>query len=175
MVTIHELIGDPAAFIHSVSDGLTKIGIDRAELALMDHICYRVETRARYLELRDALGSLATLLGESIVANRPIAIYEFTDYPSADGWVVPYLELPAPKEGFFFPEGLEHAELVVVGALDRFAHRHADLPFDTRGMDKLLNPELSYRTSDLAVKFHEQPLGAVVRAEQRLQRIRSLS
>jgi hypothetical protein len=40
--------------------------------------------------------------------------------------------------------------------------------FDTKGMSKVINPELGLKTDVLSVKFHEQPLGAVVRIEQRL-------
>jgi predicted metalloenzyme YecM len=54
--------------------------------------------------------------------------FELREYIEVDGWTVPYLELPEPKKDSPYPEGLEHAELVVIGGLDRFAQRHADLP-----------------------------------------------
>lgn len=57
----------------------------------------------------------------------------------ADGWAVPYLEFPEPKEGSLYLEGLEHAELVVFGGLDRFVQGHSDLSFDTKGTTKDIN------------------------------------
>lgn len=163
-----ELLGDYEAFITGVSRGLISCGISRDELAMMDHVCYRVKTDERYKELLKTFSSAATLLGVAEVSGRPIATFEFNEYLEVDGWHVSYLELPAPKEGSPYDEGLEHAELVVTGGLERFAAKHRELPFDTKGLAKTINAELGLRVGDLSVKFHEQPLGAVVRIEQRL-------
>jgi predicted metalloenzyme YecM len=164
------IIGDYEAFVHGISAGLAAYGIDRSELAMMDHICYRVETQKRYSDLLTELKPFAALLGESEVAGRNIATFELHQYITADGWTVPYIELPEPKEGSPYPEGLEHAEVVVIGGLDSFRLRHPDLAFDTKGMTKDINPELGLKTDLLSVKFHEQQLGAVVRIEQMLGR-----
>lgn len=170
LTLMQQYIGDYEAFIGTVSTGLAAAGISRSELAMMDHICYRVESQERYDELLGVLSAAALLLGESVVGGRTIATFEFHDYLRVDGWTVPYLELPAPKVGSPYAEGLEHAELVVIGGLDRFARRHADLPFDTKGLGKDLNPELGLKIEGLSVKFHMLPLGAVVGIEQRLGR-----
>ncbi len=163
-----DIIGDYEAFIGGIDSGLAEAGIDRSELAMMDHICYRVETQARYDEMLRILSAAAELLGEAEVSGRKIATFEFHEYLQVDGWVVPYLELPAPKDGSPYPEGLEHAELVVIGGLERFAQRHAELDFGTNGMTKEINPELGLKTAQMSVKFNEQPLGGVVRLEKRL-------
>ncbi len=165
-----EILGDYEAFVKGVGVGLAASGIGRRELAMMDHICYRVETQERYKELLDELGSIAVLLGEAKVSGRNIATFELHSYITVDGWVVPYLELPEPKIGSPYPEGLEHAELVVIGSLDKFMKEHADLAFDAKGLTREINPELGLKTELMSVKFHEQPLGAVVRIEQRLGR-----
>jgi len=169
---MNEIIGNYEAFIVNIGPGLRAAGINRSELAMMDHICYRVETNERYDELLRTFSGMATLLGVAEVSGRDIATFEFHNYLDVDGWRVPYLELPAPKENSPYPEGLEHAELVVIGGLDRFAKMHSELPFDTKGMGKDINPELGLKTKRLSVKFHEQPLGAVVRIEERLGRLR---
>ncbi len=166
------IIGDYAACIANISKGLAAAGIDRSELAMMDHLCYRVETQARYDELLIAFRAHGTLLGIAEVSGRNIATFELHEYLQSDGWTVPYLELPAPKGGSSYKEGLEHAELVVIGGLDRFAQKHAELTFDTKGLSKDINPELGLKTNIISVKFHEQPLGAVVRIERRLGRTR---
>lgn len=161
-------IGDYETFISAIDIGLIALGIERSELAMMDHLCYRVETQERYNEMLRRLKDGTFFLGEALVSGRKIATFEFKNYIHASGWTVPYLELPEPKEGSPYAEGLEHAELVVIGGLDRFAERHNSLSFNDKGMGKKINPELGLKTDAFSVKFHEQPLGAVVRIEQRL-------
>lgn len=165
---VKEIIGDYTGFIKSVDQGLTRIGIDKSEISMIDHICYRVETNERYQEMLGRCSEIGRLLGESEINGRLIATFEFYQYVSVAGWTVPYLELPAPKEGSEYSEGLEHAELVVVGSLEYFINRHTDLTFKTAGMGKSINPELGLKKDGLSVKFHEQQLGAVVRIEQHL-------
>lgn len=165
---VREIIGDYVGFIQHVDDGLESLGIERDEISMIDHICYRVETEDRYREMLQRCTEIGALVGESEINGRPIATFEFNDYLSAAGWTVPYLELPAPKEGSPYKEGLEHAELVVVGSLDRFSKRHSDLAFTSAGMGKSINPELGLKQGGLSVKFHEQQLGAVVRIEHHL-------
>jgi uncharacterized protein len=163
---MNDILGDYESFIRRLSEGLEARGIARDELSMMDHICYRVESQQRYDELLQVLQSEAWPLGESEVSGRMIATFEFNDYLRVDSWTVPYLELPAPKDGSPYSEGLEHAELVVVGSLERFLARHNDLPFSSKGMTKQINPEAGLKEGDFSVKFHEQQLGAVVRIEQ---------
>lgn len=163
-----DILGDYEAFIGAIDRGLEAAGIKRDELVMMDHVCYRVETIERYHQLRSKFGEEAVFLGENDVNGRMIAVFEFKEYLLGSGWTVPYLELPAPKEGSLYTEGLEHAELVVAGSLERFLDRHQDLEFDLKGMSKVINPEAGLKTAAMSVKFHEQALGAVVRIENRL-------
>ncbi len=140
MPHVVDVIGDPQPLVGSLNELLEEVGIDRAELAMLDHIAYRVETIERYDELVRQLSKLAILRGVTEVAGRPIATFEFHDYLQVEGWTIPCLELPAPKEGSPYPEGLEHAEFVVVGSLQAFIARHSELPFETKALDKTLNP-----------------------------------
>jgi uncharacterized protein len=167
MIMTHELLGDYKSFIATIHKELDTLGIAREELAMMDHICYRVESVERYNELLQQFQGIAVLLGENEVSGRLIATFEFKDYLRADDWLVPYLELPAPKGGSPYAEGLEHVELVVVGSLSAFIQRHNNLSFTIS--DKLINPEAKLNDARVSVKFHEQPLGAVVRIENRLK------
>ncbi len=163
-----ELIGDYEAFIIEISAGLERLGVERDEVSMMDHICYRVETTERYREMMEHLKTVGTMIGENMVSGRSIATFELSEYLHVDGWTVPYVELPAPKPTSFYKEGLEHAELVVIGSLERFLTRHAGLPFSNGGMDKQVNPEAGLKAEGISVKFHEQQLGAVVRIEKTL-------
>lgn len=164
----NELLGDYETFISAIDAGLARLGISRSELSMMDHICYRVETDERYQELLEKFTKLGTLLGENEVNGRKITTFEFDKYLKAAGWTVPYLELPAPKKDSPYSEGLEHVELVVIGSLQRFMDRHKELPFSSKGMNKLINPEAGLKGEGISVKFHEQQLGAVVRIEKQL-------
>lgn len=163
-----KILGDYEAFVDRLNAGLERAGIDRDELAMCDHLCYRVETNARYVEMKQKLAQVALVIGETEVAGRMIATFEFMEPLDAGGWKIPYLELPQPKNGSPYPEGLEHAEFVVIGALERFQKRHRDLPFKTTAMDRALNPELGLKQPGLSVKFHMAPLGAVIGIEKRL-------
>lgn len=163
-----DILSSYAEFIENITRGLTELGIGRDELAMMDHVCYRVETEQRYQELLSEFAKRAILLSETEVSGRMIATFELNEYLNAGGWTVPYLELPAPKDGSPYLEGFEHAELIVIGGLDRFIERHPDLKFSTKGMGKILNPEAGLKAAGISVKFHEQPLGAVARIETRM-------
>lgn len=163
-----DLIGDPEKFVDNINQGLKLARIKWDELSMMDHLCYRVETDGRYYEMLGELARRAFLLGESEINGRMIATFELHDPLEVGGWRVPYLELPQPKESSPYPEGLEHAEFVVVGSLDAFQARHDELIFDEKGMDKKINPELGLKAAGMSVKFHEQQLGAVVRIEKQL-------
>ena len=168
MKTTRGIIGDYEAFITNIDAGLAQLGIGRDEISMMDHVCYRVETLEKYQAMLVRCAEIGTLLGESDINGRPIATFELGDYLQVAGWTVPYLELPAPKESSPYAEGLEHAELVVTGGLERFLKRHSKLPFTYDGMGKSINPEAGLKTEGISVKFHEQQLGAVVRIEQQL-------
>jgi predicted metalloenzyme YecM len=167
-MTVKEIIGDYETFITNITDGLEQLGIERDQLSMMDHVCYRVETSERYKEMLEKIARIATLLGQTEVNGRMIATFELNDYFKAAGWTVPYLELPEPKVGSDYLEGLEHAEFVVVGNLQRFLDRYSHLPFSYKGINKSINPEAGLKTGGISVKFHEQQLGAVVRIEQQL-------
>ncbi len=164
-----KIIGDYETFVGNIDDQLKVLEIDRfSELAMCDHLCYRVQEPERYIEMSKILGRHANLIGEVEVGGRPISTFELDKPLVTSGWTIPCIELPSPKEGSFYPEGLEHAEFVVIGSLDKFATRHRNLPFDAKAMNKTVNPELGLKTDHLSVKFHEIALGAVVRLEKRL-------
>lgn len=167
MTELQSIIGDPAEKVASFNKLLVSAGIKKSELAMLDHIAYRVETIERYHEMLAQLSQIAILKGESEVAGRPIATFEFREYLQVGGWTIPYLELPAPKESSPYEEGTEHAEFVVVGSLEQFQQRHKELSFSTKALSKKLNPELGLKLDGISVKFHEASLGAIVGIETR--------
>ncbi len=165
------LLGDYEKKVTEIDTTLREAGIDISELSAMDHLCYRVETLEEYEEMLEKLSLVATLVGTSEVAGREIAVFELDEYLKAGEWIIPYIELPAPKASSPYPRGLEHAEIIVQGSLERFRKRHPQLKFETKALDKPINPELALKIGAVSVKFHEQSIGAVVRIEQRLSQL----
>jgi len=162
-----ELIGDYDAKIAKINDVFETIGIESSELSQLDHLCYRTETIEEYRKALKDFESLGRNLGEVWVEKRPITIIALSEPIISGGWTVDFLEVAAPKPTSFYPSGLEHAEFVTRGLLSDFALRHAELPFETNAMDRVLNPELKYRQNDISVKFHQLNIGAVVTIEDR--------
>lgn len=166
---MEEILNDIEPFIANINRGIDELSIDRAYLTQMDHVCYRVETEARYGELKERLSQVAIFLSESVVSSRVITTFEFKDPLHVAGWEIPFLELPAPKNGSPYAEGLEHVEFVVRdGDLDAFQAAHPQLAdiFSHKGMSKKINPELGLKAAGISVKFHKIPLGEVVRLEK---------
>jgi predicted metalloenzyme YecM len=157
-------------FVENIDRGLEVLGFEPEEFTEMDHICYRVATKAGFVGLMHMLGDEtdgAELLGMTMVNGRPIATFKLPQALKVGRWTIPCLELPAPKPGSNYENGLEHVELVVVGKLQEFQARHPDIEFGTDGMIKTINPELSLKNPDLnlSVKFHTKPLADVVAIE----------
>jgi len=163
------------AFIEFTSDGMKEVGIDPSELTEIDHICYRVETLARYNEMFEEFQESADLVAVNKVNGRDIATFELHEPFEVDGKLTPAVELPEPKAGTRYPEGWEHVECVTAGSLERFRQRHAELPFSDGDMNKLINPELGLKVGVamgmLVVKFHQQSLISVAGLERRLREV----
>lgn len=160
----NELLGNIEQFLDEIVEKLEELGIDLADLAIMDHACYRVETDDDYVAMKEKLSEIATLAGEISVNKRLISTLRLQDPIIYKGWRIDAIELPAPKEGAPYPEGLEHVEFVIYEDLRTFAEKYAHLDFEKRAIDRGVNPELGLKlpNSKLTVKFHRTPLLAVV-------------
>lgn len=146
-------------------EGLAQYRVDTADWE-MDHICYRVENRERYLEVRASLDQLGTLLSEANISGREIASYALDQPILFEGKSIPLIEIPAPKAESPYPEGYEHVEFVVNESLETFVACHPWIAFDVKGMHKVVNPEVRLPLGVLSVKFHTQSLAEVIRNEQ---------
>lgn len=152
-----------------INNVFNEIGIERAELTQLDHLCYRTETLDEYRAVLTELKPLGRSLGEVMVQGRPIDIIALDEPIQTNGWTVDFLEIAAPKASSPYPSGLEHAEFVTGGLLTDFHARHAELEFITDAMQRVINPELKYRKNGISVKFHQLNVGAVVQIERRAQ------
>jgi len=149
------------------NEELAAIGIEREELGSLDHLAYRTNSLEEYYEVVAAAEALGRNLGEMEIVGRPISAIALDAPLKAGGWVIPFLEIAAPKEGSPYPSGLEHAEFVTVKLLTDFEKDHPDISFGHEAMDRPINPELKYKnkTSGLSMKFHRLSLGVALELE----------
>ena len=163
-----ELIGDYESVVENINRGLEVSGIEREELALLDHLCYRTETLEEYKQVLKDFSGLGRNIGEVAVQGRPISAIALDTPIKTGGWIIPFLEIAAPKDGSPYPSGLEHAEFVTVRLLEDFEQMHQDLNFIRDAMGRAINPELKFRENGISVKFHQLSIGSTIKIEDAL-------
>jgi uncharacterized protein len=135
---------------------------------ICDHICYRVESKERYQELKKELSLSCRLATESLVSGRMISIFELPSPLVYKNLSIDCIELPAPKKGSPYKEGWEHAEFVIED-LHAFINDHSELDFNHKAMDRKINPELGLKiTDEFQVKFHPMHILEVIEIESNL-------
>ena len=84
----------------------------------IDHLCYRVANLDRYETKKTELAQLGYLLSEAQVNGRPIATYKLKKpLEWSHGKYISLVELPAPKPGKNYSEGLEHFDGLLIQKL----------------------------------------------------------
>jgi predicted metalloenzyme YecM len=159
---LHDKLGDYDAFVANINRGLETAGINRDELALLDHLGYRTETTEQYEAVLADFRSLGADMGAIVVEGRPISVIALDEPINTGGWIIPFIEILAPKASSPYPSGLEHAEFVTVRRLKDFEAQHTNLGFIRDAMNRPINPELKYRENGISVKFHRLSIGTVV-------------
>ena len=165
MESISILLGDVFNFLTKIISTLQKEGIDVSKCEL-DHICYRVESNEKYEEYKQKLSALGELLTETEINGRLISTYKLKEPIEFKGRKIFCVELPSPKEGVHYPEGLEHAEFVIKDSFEDFMSKHPNVRFDTKDISKPINPDISITYKGFSVKFHHKPLEYVIKYEQ---------
>lgn len=156
------ILGPITPFLDRIFQLLDQDGIDVSQYEL-DHVCYRVETEEEYEHLKTLLHSLGDLLTESLIGGRPIATFKLFEPIQCKGRKIWCVELPSPKTGSPYSAGYEHVEFVIDQSFAEFMGRYSTLSFKTKGMSKKVNPEISRKYGDLAVKFHHHTIEYVIR------------
>ncbi len=156
------MLGPITPFLDQIFQHLAE---DRIEVVSyeLDHVCYRVETQDRYLELKHQLAQYGELLTESMIGGRPISTFKLHQPYHYQSRKIYCLELPAPKEGSPHKEGYEHVEFVIKQSFQEFMDENPNLTFKTKGMHKSVNPEISRKYPNLSVKFHHHPIEYVIK------------
>lgn len=162
-----EIIGDYEAFIAKADALVMERGIAADELIQCDTICYRVETNERYVELTRQLAERALMISETEVNGRLIAVFATHEPLSAGRWQsISYLEVPQPKPGSYYPEGIDHVQMVTRRELPAFHAKYAHVAFEEKGLTSSLNPLLKVVGDGVSVKFHDKHMGSVVVLEE---------
>ena len=155
-------LGRPNEFLTNIFRRLEESGIDVSHYEL-DHICYRVETWERYLELTQVLATKGKLLAETMIGGRPIATFLLEKPFVYKDRIINCLELPSPKDGSPYKEGFEHVEFVIDLPFEEFMEKFPAINFKTKGMEKAVNPDISIKFPEGAVKFHHHTLEYVIK------------
>lgn len=153
-------------FLQALFSDLQTNGIELPPAWEIDHLCYRVDSPKRYLELKSEFADFADLLTESEVKGRPIATFRLQTAIHFRGWQIPLVELPAPKPSKPTPEGFEHIEVVCDLPFSELEKKFGHLHLDRSGLEKPINPELEIVLGERNLKFHHQSLAEVIRLEQ---------
>ena len=165
-----------AAFTQNLLSSLHQQNISVAALN-MDHVCYRYTSLDSYTLAKDSLAEHATLITESIIGGRPIAVFKLnpgnevlfeTEGVHRELTVI---ELASPKlaSKYTYSDGdIEHAEFVLAepALLDfvlmhplKLKHPGSSLEmqsceWDMRGLAKKVNPDVRIAFSTYSAKFH---------------------
>jgi len=165
---LEQIIGDYPKFLDAVLQKVESSGFDMDDFIQLDHVCYRTISLKNYLAKRNELQQVAMLLGENTVNGRPIATFRFNEPIQHKQWRIDAIELPAPKAGSKYKEGLEHIEFVIFDDLKAFLDKYKDKPFEMRAANRGVNPEISLQLEEHSVKFHLLNLPAVIYIEDKL-------
>lgn len=166
MKDLKSVLGDWSKFLDKIFSNLKSVHINLSELKELDHLAYRVDSYPKYESLKNKLSHFGALVSESTIRDRPIAKYKLFKPLKYKNYFIPVIELPAPAKDHHFPDGLEHAEFVVKEPLTKFIQKHKHLNFSTKSLDRPINPELTLKFKDCAVKFHPLSILAVIELEK---------
>lgn len=168
MQNIQSIIGNYSHFLDDVLARTEAEGFDLTDFVQIDHMCYRTVSLDNYFEKKEELTVAANLLGEAMINDRPITNFRLKEPIRHAGWRIDAIELPAPKPGSVYREGLEHIEFVLYDDFPTFLRKYEGKPFKLDAVDRGINPEIVLQLDDLAVKFHLLSLTTVVYIEHKL-------
>jgi predicted metalloenzyme YecM len=166
MKELKDVIGDYELFLDKIFFMIDDIELDVFNLEL-DHLCYRVATVEEYELKKNELTDLGDLLIESMVNGRLISTYKLQNPILYRNREIHLVELPSPKESHSYSTGLEHIEFVTKEPLVKIVNRYPQFAFETFGMNKKINPDITLKLGDFCIRFHNQNLADVIKGEKK--------
>ncbi|MBC7712862.1 MAG: VOC family protein [Rhizobacter sp.] len=164
---LSDIITDPHVYLENLFSKIESIGLN-VDDCFLDHICYRVATDDEYQTKKVELLDHGILLIESMVNGRMISTYKLNVALHFNNRIIDVLELPAPKPGASYSSGLEHVEFVTKEPLKNIVARYPALKFETFGIDKEINADITLKFEGQCIRFHNQTLEDVIAAEKLL-------
>ncbi len=152
-------------FLYEINESIVSNELQLEAHWNIDHICYRVESDQRYLELKNEFSKFSRLLTESIVNNRKISTFKLLTPLNTNQFSVNIIELPAPKKNNKYKEGFEHLEVVCDISFNHLINKYHMYSINKSGLEKSFNQELAVKFKNFAVKFHHTSLESVVNIE----------
>ena len=162
MNSIIDVLGEYESFLDNVFEELNALKVDVSNFEI-DHICYRVETKNRYNELKFQLNNISKLLSEQLINGRYICIFELEEPLLYKNYSISCIELPQSKEEQTYKEGFEHIEFVIPTSLEEFKNTYKHLHLNTKNVNSTRNPDITLQLdSNISVKFHLKHIKTIV-------------
>ena len=168
MDDLESVIGSYPDFLDDILDKVVTAGFDTADFSQLDHVCYRTTSIENYEAKKAQLAAVGRLLTETLINDRPIATFRLTTPIRHGNWRIDAVELPSPKPGSDYQEGLEHIEFVLYDDIPTFLKKYQGMPFEMRAADRGINPEVGLKLGEYTVKFHLLSLTTVTYLEDKL-------
>ena len=166
---LQQIVGDYEAFLRLILNKISAVGFDMHDFVQLDHMCYRTVSAENYEAKKTALKAVATMIDETVVSGRPIAVFRLRLPIVSQDWRIDVLELPAPKPDKPYLEGLEHIEFVIYDSQKVFLQKYADKTFNLVSINRGINPEIGFTLDERhAVKFHLLSLPTAVYLQNKL-------
>lgn len=129
----------------------------------VDHICWRCENKEDFFNTETTLLAYGSLFHKSEHNGRIISLIVLDTPILFRNHQISLVELPAPKEDKRYPNGFEHAEFVVTEGLENFLHKYPNLPWNSKNIEKAINPDIKLVHEGISIKFHPYTLAHVVK------------
>ena len=167
MKNLNDIISDPQVFLEKLFGMIEDIDLN-VEKYFLDHICFRVASLEEYHEKKAELLHHGEMLVESMVNGRMIATFKLHSPIVYKNRKIELIELPAPKPGHSYASGLEHVEFVTKEPLHKIVERYPQYAFETFGIHKKINADITLKLGEYCIRFHNQSLEDVIKEEIKL-------
>lgn len=168
MAELAEIIGDYPTFLDDILARVEAAKFEMSDFTQLDHMCYRTTSMENYQDKKAQLAAVGRLLTETMINERPISTFRLREPVLHGRWRIDAIELPAPKQGSEYTEGLEHIELVLYDDIPTFLEKYEGKPFELQAADRGINPEVGLKLGEYTVKFHLLSLTTVTYLEDKL-------
>lgn len=159
-------------FLARIDQNMADIGLDLEQFDLIDHLCFRVATTEEYHAYLSAFECAGKPFGAPALINgRDIVTFELSPGIQYKKFKINALELPDIKESSPYKTGMQHIEIILENkvALEKLLADHPQVPFETKALNHIFDPEIEISFSDAScVKFHTRHILDKIRIEQKI-------